>query len=86
MTRLFQPAIPITVEADEDGCPQQFRWQARLHPVERIDQHWQIDTGWWTATGYTSRAYFALITQAGLLCVVYHDRLADAWYLSSAYD
>ena len=86
MTRLFQPAIPIVVESDARGRPQQFYWQERLHRVARIEQSWEIDTDWWTPAGRAARAYFAVTTQAGLLCVVYHDRLDDAWRLSSAYD
>jgi hypothetical protein len=86
MTRLFHPAVPITVELDADGSPRQFRWQERLHQVARVEQCWQVDTDWWTPAGRASRAYFALTTQTGLLCVVYHDRLAAAWCLSCAYD
>jgi hypothetical protein len=86
VTRLFQPPVEIAVETDADGRPLGFRWQERRHQVLRVEQYWRIDTDWWSAAGHTARAYFAVITQAGLLCVLYHDQVTGIWYLSSAYD
>lgn len=86
MSRLYQPPIPITMEMDEAGSPRLFFWQERMHQVKWVEQHWEIDTLWWTATGRATRAYFVLTTQAGLICEVYYAPRAGEWFLIIAYD
>lgn len=86
MTRLFHAAVPISAEVDADGTPRQFVWEARLHPITAIAQTWQIDGEWWSPEGHAARTYYAVTTTTGLLCVIYHDFLIDAWFLSSTYD
>lgn len=86
MTRLWSQGEPIQVETDGAEHPSFFVWQQRRHRVQQIHQHWLVDTDWWTEAGRAHRAYFALTTTDGLLCVIYHDRLTGAWRLSKVYD
>lgn len=86
MTRLFDPPVPITVDTDAAGAPSHFHWLARQHRIAGVVQSWQVDTDWWTPDGRAARTYYAVTTQGGLLCVLYHDHLGNAWFLSRAYD
>ena len=45
-----------------------------------------MDTDWWSEEGRVCRRYFALTTDDGLLCVVYHDAIGDGWRLAKVYD
>ena len=84
MTRLYPAGVPLTVTIDKAGRPRRFVLQGRPHHIQQIRQRWQVDTEWWQERIW--RAYFAVTTAEGLLCVLYYDLAADAWYLSKLYD
>lgn len=84
MTRLWKDGLAITVEADADGTPLRFTWDDKAHPVSRIVEQWRADTDWWR--GRIWRMYFRLTTTTGLLVEVYHDLLADSWFMQRLYD
>ncbi|MBP7961471.1 MAG: hypothetical protein KBG20_03875 [Caldilineaceae bacterium] len=86
MTRLWPEGDPIDVTLDRAQEPAAFAWQGRTHPVRRIRQRWQVDSEWWSPSGRVWRDYVAITTGDGLLCVLFHDRLAEAWFLEKVYD
>ena len=63
-----------------------FRWPGRVYQVERLQQEWVVDTDWWEEGGRVWRAYLAVTTVQGVLCVIYQDLLGEGWYLSKVYD
>lgn len=86
MTLLWIDGLAITVHTDAQGGPLHFDWQGRRHTRRRIVQSWEIDVDWWTEHGRIHREYWALITTAGLLCVLYRDCLCNEWRLVRLYD
>jgi len=84
MTRLWPEGIPITVLAKDSGEPEGFTWQDQTHTVKEITKQWRIDLDWWREQVW--RDYFKLVTQTGLLVVIYHDLQAGRWYLQRLYD
>ena len=86
MTRLWPDGESIDVETDVHGQPVRFTWQGHRHVVHRIRQNWQVDSEWWQPSGRVWRDYVAVTTAGGLLCVLFHDRLTDEWFLEKVYD
>ena len=86
MSRLWPQGQPINMQTDDGGRPLRFSWQNRVHSLLQIQQHWQVDTDWWSDEGRLWRDYLAVTTTNGLLCVVYRDLLSGEWYLSKVYD
>ena len=86
VTRAWPDGEAIQVRVDGDAQPILFRWRGIPHPVQRIVETWQIHTNWWESSGVIRRTYHALLTQDGLLCVIYRDLDADTWHLARLYD
>lgn len=86
MTRLWPDGHPITVALNRGGEPATFTWQGRTHSIRCIRQRWQVDSEWWQPSGRVWRDYVAVTTGDGLLCVLFHDRLAGEWFLEKVYD
>ena len=86
MSRLWPEGEPIVVQVDEQGRPLRFVWRTRQHQLVRIQQHWQVDTDWWSDDGRVWREYLATTTTTGLLCVIYQDLLTEGWFLAKIYD
>lgn len=89
MTRLWNEVVLIEVEADEGGQPLAFRWdhdsfQDRLYQVTQVANRWRVHTHWWREEIW--REYFKVLIGSDLLCTLYHDLLADHWYLERVYD
>lgn len=84
MTRLLldEPAIATTLV---DSRPTSFNWKG-MHTIDRVHEHWEVDTEWWSELGHVWREYFAVTTKDGLLCVLYHDLLTGEWYVERVYD
>lgn len=86
MTRLWREGEAVTVTVTVAGRPLKLVWHHRVHMVQQVVQQWVVETGWWEAAGAVRRNYYALLTEDGLLCVVYHDLTNDTWWLSKLYD
>jgi hypothetical protein len=82
VSKLYKPARPIEVVADESGKPVAVRWRGAIYRGETTD-HWRIQTGWWEEE--VSRDYY-LLDAKDLVCEVYRDRLQDGWYMHRVYD
>jgi hypothetical protein len=91
MTQLWPQGQAIAVTLGAQGEPLAFTWHGRQHGGLRVVQRWQVDLAWWQGSGRVWRSYWAVITQDGLMCVLYHDRLRGdgeegAWRLVRLYD
>lgn len=87
MTKSWAQGLPIRVDAvDAQGVPAGFGWQGQAHTVERLLQRWEVETDWWSEEGAVRRAYVALITRGGLLCVLFFDFEAGDWRIARVYD
>ncbi|MBK9125906.1 MAG: hypothetical protein IPM16_22650 [Chloroflexi bacterium] len=83
MTRLLLPAERITVDL-EDGAPVRFMWRGRNHRVLYLANRWRADAEWWRVRQW--REHYKLVTDSGLLLVIYHDLNREAWYVQRVYD
>lgn len=84
MTHLWPQGEPITVQSDPLATPLVFIWQGQVHQVQGVARRWRVDQGWWRWRIW--REYFKLITQTGLLVIIYRDLLSGTWYLQRLYD
>jgi hypothetical protein len=85
--RCFFPAPQIVVSTNQHGQVRGFQWRRCWRTVAATQRTWQIGTGWWRGEDEAvQRAYYELRAPGGLLCIVYHDRLADTWHLEQIID
>jgi len=84
MTKLWRSAQPINVATDDGGVPESFSWHGDVHRIGAVYNSWRVHSDWWRGTIW--RDYYKLDTTGGLLCIIYHDLVEDAWYLSRIYD
>ncbi len=84
MTRLWAAGEPLSVTVDADGLPCAFVWQGQPHTVERVLSRWRVDLFWWRSR--VCREYFKVITESGLLAVLYRDGVRQAWHVQRIYD
>ena len=85
MTRLWSEGPTSASSSTASGRSAAFMAGAPP-PLCSMVQQWQVDTDWWAPKGGIERDYFAVTTGDGMLVVLYHDRLADEWWLSNLYD
>lgn len=83
MTYLWIPALPIAMQTDEARLVS-FMWEGRRHRVRRVARRWRVDVEWWR--GRVWRDYYKLLTDTGLLVIVFHDLLDGRWYLQQLFD
>ena len=76
--RPLNAPVAITVTADHHR-PRSIVINRHRHDVERIQDTWIIEDEWWREP--ISRQYFALLLDDGTRRTVYHDRIADTWFL-----
>jgi hypothetical protein len=69
---------PIEVTVDAAGLPLAVMTAAGWRRVERVQDVWRIDEGWWRDT--LSRRYFALALDGGALRVVFQDLVTREWH------
>jgi hypothetical protein len=84
VTRFWPDGLPINVIPDDLAAPAIIQWRWRRHSVTRIVKRWRVDEGWWQSRIW--REYFQLITDSGLLLLVYHDVRTGQWRLQRVYD
>jgi hypothetical protein len=61
---------------------QRHTWPAP-RPVARIQDCWRVDDEWWRERAI-ARLYYTLLLADDSLLTVYHDLLADTWWLQRA--
>ena len=80
--RALNGPIRIRVEADAGGHPlavQRPDWPAP-RAVARVQDRWRTDDEWWRAHPI-SRLYHTVLLSDGSLLTIYHDLIADRWFL-----
>ncbi|MCY4072375.1 MAG: hypothetical protein OXG60_13850 [Chloroflexi bacterium] len=83
MTRLYKDARTLDVQT-RDAIPIAIQWRQAWHPIQHITLSWQMDVNWWHERIY--RDYYKVLTQKGLVLVIYHDLLTDLWAIQRIYD
>ena len=95
MTYLWKPGQPIAVDVNRAGVPRSFRWRGHTHVVVLIANRWRVDEDWWqenasdsrtSTAGHVWREYFKVITQTGLLVILFHDLVTNTWWMQQTYD
>jgi len=76
--RPLNEPFPIEVTAERDR-PVSIVINRGAHLVERIQDTWIIEDEWWRQP--IQRQYFALLLDDGTRRTVYHDRVADTWFM-----
>ena len=100
MTRLWPQGQPIQAWGHGDGreashipgevsasrvfgeTPDGFDGQHVLEVCNR----WRIHTRWWEPQQAIWREYWKVVTDAGLLCLIYQDLGEGGWFLARVYD
>jgi len=85
MTRLWSQGERIEVWGGE-GMPAGFEWHGEPHRVQDVCNCWRIHTRWWEPEHAIWREYLKVVTDTGLLCLIYDDLLTGDWFLSRIYD
>lgn len=80
MTRFWANGTPITVHGNLEA----FVWNKQQHRIERVAKKWRVDEGWWTERQW--REYAKVVTETGLLAVIFQDLITKQWYLQRLYD
>lgn len=83
MSFLWLPAQPITMQLQQKQL-EAFEWKGRRHRVVMVAKSWRMDWGWWRLRLW--RHYYKVVTDTGLLVLIYRDLLDEGWYLQQLYD
>jgi len=51
-----------------------------------VANRWRIHTRWWEPRETIWREYVKVVTDTGLLCLIYRDMWEGGWFLSRLYD
>ena len=90
MSPFWPHGAPIEIQAEDrevnapQAEPHSFLWEGRLHRIQELSAHWRIHTYWWTEVEIW-RDYWKVVTDTGLLCVLYQDLTQGHWYLERIY-
>lgn len=84
MTRLLQQPVELEVKEGNRFEPVAFPYKGRMVNTGQILKRWRISQGWWKRP--VEREYFQIKTEAGMVCELYRDLIAGAWYLQRIYD
>ncbi len=75
--------MEITVRADERGIPESLTLKSNRRKVVKFYDRWRIADSWWADE--VNRDYFQVELSNGSVCNIYHDMIADRWYLARSY-
>lgn len=78
MARLLEKLEEIKVRANIEGTPLSLTRNGKSEKITRIYEHWQGEE--------VQRDYFRIKTSKGLACDIYHDTVANLWYLTRIHD
>lgn len=84
MTPFWPDGQAVDMQTAGDA-PLAFRWNRRRHRVRHVSARWRVHTQWW-ADAEVWRDYWEVITDTGLLCVVFRDLLSGRWFLERIYE
>ena len=85
MTRLWPAGEPVAPWGGEE-MPAGFVWEGTCHSIQHLCNRWCIHTRWWDPEQAIWREYAKVVTDTGLLCLLYRDLLSGGWFLARVYD
>jgi hypothetical protein len=85
VTRLWPKGEPVEVWGGE-GTATGFVWRGSSHHIQETCNRWRVHTRWWESNQAVWREYLKVITDTGLLCLLYRDLLEGDWFLARVYD
>ncbi len=83
MTEILGTILEITVNANETGMPESLTLKSNRRKVVRVYDRWRVADSWWADE--VRRDYFKVELSNGSVSNIYHDMLADRWYLTKSY-
>ncbi len=80
--RLLNEPAPVEVRL-QGGRPAALRdhRRGRWRAVERVEEVWRLEDGWWRERGLLLRTYFRLLLADGDLVTVYQEGNGPHWWL-----
>jgi len=85
VTRLWSKGEQVDAWGGE-GTPAGFNWQGEPHRILDVCNRWRIHTRWWEPNQALWREYLKVVTDTGLLCIIYQDLVSGGWFLARLYD
>lgn len=85
MTRMPRKGEPVETWGAEE-TPDGFIWQNTQHCILEVTNRWRVHTRWWEPRETVWREYLKVVTDGGLLCVIYRDLREGGWFLARLYD
>jgi hypothetical protein len=85
VTRLWPKGELVEVRGGE-GTVAGFVWRGSSHQIQETCNRWRVHTRWWESDQAVWREYLKVITDTGLLCLLYRDLLGGDWFLARVYD
>jgi hypothetical protein len=70
----------------EPETPTGFVWRNTPHHILEVTNQWRIHTCWWEPSKAVWREYLKVVTDTGLLCLIFRDLMHDGWFLARLYD
>jgi len=83
MSKLLQPALPITITRGSGNAIGRFRYDRKVIQIESIDNRFKIREGWWRQEVF--REYLQARTSR-FTCLIYRDLIDEHWYLQRIQD
>jgi hypothetical protein len=75
-TSPFEPELMEVVVTG--GRPFSVKLKKKLQKVEKVDNLWRIDDGWWRKP--VARLYYSLTLESGSRITLFQDLLSGQWY------
>ena len=66
--------------------PRGFIWRNTTHSVLEVTNRWRVHTLWWEPENTIWREYLKVVTDQGLLCIIFRDLLRGGWFMNRIYD
>jgi len=85
VTHLFVEGEPLETWGAE-VMPEGLIWKNAPHHILELANRWRVHTRWWEPRETIWREYLKVVTDMGLLCLIYRDMQDDGWFLSRLYD
>jgi hypothetical protein len=85
VTRLWPEGEAIQAWGGQE-TPSGFAWQRADHRILEVYNRWRVHTRWWEPGQAIWREYVKVVTDTGLLCLLYRDLRRGGWFLARVYD
>ena len=79
--RPLNAPVPVQLRVDA-GVPRAVLQRAGWRRVDRVEQVWRVDDGWWRPSP-VARTYFRLGLESGHVITLYRDDIEGTWWAQS---